>query len=37
MSKAGWKVGSAAKFLGLSAEEQALVKMRLDLVRRERG
>jgi DNA-binding XRE family transcriptional regulator len=32
LRKAGWKLGSAAEFLGLSAEEQALVAMKLDLV-----
>ena len=33
LRKGGWKVGSAAEFLGLSAEEEALVAMKLDLVR----
>lgn len=32
LHKAGWKVSSAADFLGLNAEEQALVAMKLDLV-----
>ena len=32
LQKAGWKVSSAADFLGLNAEEQALVAMKLDLV-----
>lgn len=31
LRKAGWKVGSAAEFLGLTAEEEALVAMKLDL------
>jgi DNA-binding XRE family transcriptional regulator len=32
LCKAGWKVGTAAEFLSLSSEEQALVAMKLDLV-----
>ncbi|HEX7479190.1 MAG TPA: helix-turn-helix domain-containing protein [Polyangiales bacterium] len=32
LPKAGWKVGSAAELLGLNAEEQVLVAMKLDLV-----
>jgi len=32
LRKAGFKVGSAADFLGLSDEEQALVAMKLELV-----
>lgn len=32
LRKAGWKVGTAAEFLGLSAEEAALVAMKLELV-----
>ena len=32
LRKAGFKVGSAADFLGLSAEERALVDLKLDLV-----
>lgn len=32
LSKAGFKVGDAADFLGLSDEEQALVAMKLELV-----
>lgn len=31
LEKAGWRVGSAADFLGLSEEETALVEMRLAL------
>jgi len=31
LQKAGWKVGSASDFLGLTAEEAALVEMRLRL------
>lgn len=29
LARAGWSVGSAADFLGLSGEEAALVEMRL--------
>ena len=32
LRKAGWKVSTAAEFLGLSAEEEALVTMKLNLV-----
>jgi DNA-binding XRE family transcriptional regulator len=32
LRKAGWKVSTAAEFLGLSAEEEALVAMKLNLV-----
>jgi DNA-binding XRE family transcriptional regulator len=32
LRKAGFKVGSAADFLGLSDEEQALIAMKLELV-----
>ena len=32
LRKAGFKVGSAAEFLGLSDEEQALIAMKLELV-----
>jgi plasmid maintenance system antidote protein VapI len=31
LEKAGWKVGDAADFLGLSAEERAIVEMKLSL------
>jgi len=31
LEKAGWSVGSATEFLGLSAEEAALVEMKLAL------
>jgi DNA-binding XRE family transcriptional regulator len=31
LEKAGWRVGKAAEFLGLSAAEAALVEMRLGL------
>ena len=31
LRKAGWRVGSAADFLGLSPEEQALIDIRLAL------
>jgi DNA-binding XRE family transcriptional regulator len=31
LEKAGWSVGSTAEFLGLSAEEAALVEMKLAL------
>lgn len=31
LERAGWKVGSAAEFLGLSDEESALIEMRLAL------
>ena len=42
LTEAGWRVGSAREFLGLSAEEAVLVEMRLALsaslrVRRERA
>jgi DNA-binding XRE family transcriptional regulator len=33
LEASGWKVGSAAEFLGLSAEEQALIEMKLALAR----
>jgi predicted XRE-type DNA-binding protein len=33
LEKAGWAVGDAAEFLGLSAQEAALVDMRLALAR----
>ena len=39
LEAAGWRVGTAAEFLGLSAAESALVEMRLalsDLLRRVR-
>ena len=31
LEAAGWKVGSAAEFLGLEAAEQAMVQLRLGL------
>jgi DNA-binding XRE family transcriptional regulator len=31
LHKAGWKIGSAVEFLGLTPEEEALVAMKLDL------
>ena len=33
LERAGWKVGSVADFLGLSAAEEALVELRLTLSR----
>lgn len=33
LAKAGWKVGTAQEFLGLSDEESALVEMKLALAR----
>ena len=33
LHKAGWRVGSTKEFLGLSAEESALIEMRLALSR----
>jgi predicted XRE-type DNA-binding protein len=39
LTAAGWRVGDAADFLGLTAEEQQLVEMRLTLalaIRRQR-
>jgi predicted XRE-type DNA-binding protein len=33
LEKAGWAVGDAAEFLGLSAQEAALVEMKLALAR----
>jgi len=33
LKKAGWKVGTAAEFLGLTAEESALIEMKLALAR----
>lgn len=33
LRKAGWRVGSASEFLGLSADEAALIEMRLSLGR----
>ena len=33
LEKAGWKVGSAAEFLGLTDEEAALIEMKLALAR----
>lgn len=33
LEKAGWKVGSADEFLGLTPEESALVQIRLALAR----
>ena len=32
MQAAGWKVGTAKNFLGLSREEAALVELRLSLI-----
>ena len=31
LTSKGWKVGSAAEFLGLSSEEEALIELRLRL------
>jgi len=31
LTSKGWKVGSAAEFLGLSPEEEALIELRLSL------
>ena len=36
LAKAGWRVGSAKEFLGLSAEENALIDMRLSLSKKLR-
>jgi len=36
LERAGWKVGSVADFLGLSAAEEALVELRLSRSLRER-
>lgn len=36
LEAAGWKVGSAAEFLGLDAAEQAMVELRLGLGKRLR-
>lgn len=33
LEKAGWKVGSAAEFLGLSAAEEAFIELKLGLAR----
>ena len=33
LQKAGWKVGTAAEFLGLTDEEAALIEMKLALAR----
>lgn len=33
LEAAGWRVGTASEFLGLSAEETALVELKLDLAR----
>lgn len=33
LEKAGWRVGTVAEFLGLSAEEASLVEMKLSLAR----
>ena len=37
LEKAGWRVGTAAEFLNLSPEEEALVNMRLALAGAVRG
>lgn len=37
LEKAGWRVGSAAEFLGLSPEEAAFVEMKLALADRLRS
>lgn len=37
LEKAGWRVGSSAEFLGLSAEEAAFVEMKLALADRLRS
>jgi predicted transcriptional regulator len=37
LEQAGWRVGSAADFLGLSAEESALIAMKLALADRLRA
>ena len=31
LERKGWKIGSAAKFLGLSAEESAYIELKLEL------
>jgi predicted XRE-type DNA-binding protein len=31
LAKAGWKIGNASEFLGLSAEEEAYVELKLSL------
>lgn len=33
LRKAGWKIGSASDFLGLTTEEEVLIEMRLALAR----
>ena len=33
LEAAGWRVGTASEFLGLTAEETALVELKLDLAR----
>ena len=37
LERAGWRTGSADEFLGLKAEETALVAMRLSLAEKLRG
>ena len=37
LESAGWKVGSASEFLGLSDEEAALVELKLGFARAVRG
>jgi ribosome-binding protein aMBF1 (putative translation factor) len=37
LEKAGWKVGSARQFLGLSDEEEAVIDLKLTLARAVRG
>jgi DNA-binding XRE family transcriptional regulator len=36
LKRAGWRVGDASEFLGLSADESAFVEIKLDLARRLR-
>ena len=37
LARAGWRTGSAEEFLGLKAEETALVNMRVSLAEKLRG
>ena len=37
LAAAGWRIGSADEFLGLTAEESALVNMRLSLAKTLKG
>ena len=37
LARAGWRTGTAEEFLGLKAEEAALVNMRVSLAEKLRG